>query len=199
MATLKSLIESCNAAFAANFLAGLKDLPLSELTNLTGASPPKRNAPSADEPQAAKPAKAKTGKGGRLAKRGPEEMKVVIDNVVRALAANPEGLSREQLQKALSIDKKELTRPIVLALEQGLISKTGHKRSTRYTNGGGAAAGAKREAKAKRAARAPVAKKTAAKSVAKPVAKKASRKSKKSKTLVVGALPKEEPRAAAAE
>jgi hypothetical protein len=167
MATLRSVIESCAAtfatAFAADLISKLGDLPLSELTNLSGAQ-------VATSVTAKTPRAAKTGKGGRMARRDPEALKGVIDQIVHALISAPDGLSSEQLQKATGLGKKEITRPIVLALEGGLIRKEGQKRATKYMHGGGAQAGAKRAAKAAKKAAKP-AKKAVAKKPAKPVKK----------------------------
>ena len=41
-------------------------------------------------------------------------------------------MTSEELQKALSIDKKVLVRPIAEALAEKTLRKTGQKRATRY-------------------------------------------------------------------
>lgn len=200
MATLKSVIDSCSAAFAASLLAGLQDLPLSELTNLGGAAAAKKVTTVVIDHavKAPKAAKAKTTSTGRLARRDPASLQLVIDNIVALLATGgDEGFSSEQLQTALGIDKKELTRPVVLALEQGVIRKEGEKRGTRYFTSTTTAKpkAAKKAAKPKAAKKAA---KPAKKAAAKAKPAKAARKSKRAKTLVVGSLPKEDAKSAEA-
>lgn len=206
--TLRSVIEECATKFATEFandlIAKLGDLPLSELTNLGGASK-----------SVSRPTKVSKGvvEGGRMQRRDPEALKSVIDSIVTALTGAVEGLSSEQLQAELGIGKKEITHPVILALAEGLIRKEGNKRATRYFAGakGGTKGGTKKVEKraAKPAARTtkPKAKKAAKPATKKAVtkaAKKPSRKSTKStstkpKAAEAAPEPKTETKDAAAE
>ncbi len=56
----------------------------------------------------------------------------MIGLVVDHLKKNKNGLRSEQLQKALKLDKKEITRPLEQALGEKKITKKGQKRSTTY-------------------------------------------------------------------
>ena len=42
------------------------------------------------------------------------------------------GMRSEELQKALGLDKKTITRPLTMALAEKMIRKSGQKRSTTY-------------------------------------------------------------------
>ena len=75
---------------------------------------------------------AKRGKGGRLARRSPEDLQHVVGLIVGKLGERKAGMRSEELQKALKLDKKEITGPLNLALSTKKVVKTGQKRSTTY-------------------------------------------------------------------
>jgi hypothetical protein len=179
MNQLKQLIAALAEEFATKLIAGMGQLPMNEITSMQIA---KHAAPALTEAvtrAVRKPRAAKApSDGSRMPRRDPAELKVVIDDIVRILSVSPEGLRSEELQEKTNLSKKEITRPIVLALEGGLIRKTGNKRATTYFVGGGAQTGAKRAAAAK------TPKKVAVKKVAKKTA------AKKSKTPIVDAYVK---------
>jgi len=173
--TLRSILEAEITAFANNLVAKLSALPLSELTNL-GVAGVKTPAKTGKAP--------KTLPSGRMARRDPEALKATIDQLVSVLSNAADGLSSEQLQSTTGLSKKEITRPIVIALNDGVIRKEGSKRATRYFVGGAkpkaAKPAAKKAATKKAPAKKPATKKASAKKAsAKPKAAKASRKSKK--------------------
>jgi hypothetical protein len=118
---------------------------------------------------AAKPERAT--KGGR---RSSEDILAELDRIVAALKDAP-GLRSEELQKKLGIAAKDIERPITIGLGKGLLKKTGEKRATRYSAGGG---GKKATAPAKKAAakKAPAKKAIPAKKVAAPAKKVAPKK-----------------------
>lgn len=188
MNQLKQLIAALAEEFATKLITGMGQLPMNEITSMQIA---KHAAPALTEAvtrAVRKPRVVKAPRdGSRMPRRDPAELQVVIDNIVRILSTSPEGLRSEELQKKTDLSKKEITRPIVLALEGGLIHKTGNKRATTYFVGGGAQTGAKRAAKAAKPA-----KKTAAKKVAKKTARPRSyaRDAAKSKTPIVDAAVK---------
>jgi hypothetical protein len=102
----------------------------------TAPKPPAKRGPGRPAKSAAPAAPAATaprkGKGGRLARRSPEELEKVIALVVAALKGSKGGLRSEQLQTALKLDKKEITGPLNQALAGKKITKKGQKRSTTY-------------------------------------------------------------------
>jgi hypothetical protein len=164
--SLQQKLGELAAEFAQSIVALLQDQPLSMLTGEGG------HVTTAPKP--ARAPRASKGEGGR---RGPEQMAALIEQIVHAVKAAPEGLRSEQIQKATDLDKREIVRPLQLALKQGLLRKVGEKRSTSYFSPGSEARGARKPAAKKLAKR---------KAAAKP--KKVARS--KSKAHKVVAKPK---------
>jgi hypothetical protein len=129
--------------------------------------------------------KAKASKGGRLARRSPEEIAAAVATVAKVLAKHPDGLRAEQIREATDLSPKELPR----VLKQGVADKvihiaSGQKRSTTYAagskRGGGSSAKPKKAKKAARKAAKASGKGKAPKAKAKPA--KTARKAKKAST-----------------
>jgi hypothetical protein len=170
---LESAIAEFATQFAKQVVALIGTAQVSELvaiatagkTATPAAAPARRGAPAV---VAAKPA-PKAAKGGR---RTSESILAELDRIVAALKEAP-GLRSEELQKKLGIAAKDIERPISIGLAKGLLKKTGEKRATRYSAGGGGkkAAAPAKKAPAKKAA-------APAKKVAAP-AKKAAAPAKK--------------------
>ena len=76
--------------------------------------------------------KARRPRAGRRVRRSPNQIATVTASLVAALKGAKDGMRSEELQKALSVDKKTIVRPIADALEAKVIRKTGQKRATRY-------------------------------------------------------------------
>ena len=138
---LKNRISSLAEEFSAGVLAAIRSASLDEI--LAGGSaapakrgpgrPPKANGAITTESSKAavsKPAPKK--KGGRLARRSPEQIAEVVESIVGALKKSKDGLRSEQLQKALRLDKKEISGPINEALAGKKITKKGQRRATTY-------------------------------------------------------------------
>jgi hypothetical protein len=141
MSSLQSKIEALAETFAAGVLAAVRSSSLAEVLgggDGSGGAAPKRGPgrPKKDSTPASvavpAPKKAKRGKGGRLLRRSASDIEHVIGLVVAKLGEHKAGLRSEQLQKALKIDKKEISRPLEMALKAKKIVKTGKKRSTTY-------------------------------------------------------------------
>ncbi len=147
MPSLKSKIASLADTFAEGVLAAIRSASLEEILGGDSSAPVKRGPgrpPKAANGAAVAPGGggqpdplgapkgAKRGKGGRLARRSPSDIEHVIGLIVGKLGEHKAGLRSEQIQKALKLDKKEITRPIELALKAKKITKKGQKRSTTY-------------------------------------------------------------------
>lgn len=167
---IAEIVAEVGQSVADRVAALIADQPLSELTGLGGTV-----ATAARAPRQVRGAR-KVSAGGRMAKRSAEDIEAVIELVASALKGEKEGLSSEQLQDKLSLSKKEIQRPIILALEQKRIFKTGEKRSTRYFDPHVGGAHAKPASKPKKASRKPKkaagATRVRVKAAAKPKAKK---------------------------
>lgn len=139
MANLRNHIESLAQTFTAGIIEAIRGASLQELL---GETPGKRGpgrprtasvvAGGGGQPDPLRAPKAKRGKGGRLMRRSASDIQHVMGLIVAKLGEHKTGLRSEQLQKALKIDKKEITRPIELALAAKKITKKGQKRSTTY-------------------------------------------------------------------
>jgi hypothetical protein len=144
MPTLNSQIQELAQRFAAGVLAAIRSASLEEIlgsggARASGASSPSRRGPGRPRKEPAPaPTKgptrtpAKKTKGGRLPRRSASDIQHVIGLITAELGRHKEGLRSEQLQKALKLDKKEITGPLSLALSEKRISKKGQKRSTTY-------------------------------------------------------------------
>jgi hypothetical protein len=144
MPTLKSRIAELADTFVAGVLSAIRGASLAEILGDGSSAAPAKRGPGRSKRAAVVaggggmpdplnvPKKAKRGKGGRLMRRSTSDIERVIGLVVAKLGEHKAGLRSEQLQKALKIDKKEITRPLELALKAKKIVKTGKKRSTTY-------------------------------------------------------------------
>jgi hypothetical protein len=141
MPNLKSSIAALAEDFSAGVLAAIRSASLEEILSEGGAKRsatptkrgpgrPRKAANGGTTMESSKP--AKRGKGGRLARRSPEDIESVIGLITKALADAGKGLRSEEIQKALKLDKKEITGPLAQALAAKKISKKGEKRATTY-------------------------------------------------------------------
>jgi hypothetical protein len=141
--SLKNRISALAEEFSAGVLAAIRSASLEEILSEGGRSrgpgfhaPQAAHAPAASS-SAAEPAKRGPGrprgrKSGRLARRSPEQIAQVVESIVGALKKNKTGMRSEQLQKLLSLDKKEISGPLNEALEGKKITKKGQRRATTY-------------------------------------------------------------------
>jgi hypothetical protein len=147
MSNLKSQIAALAETFSAGVLAAIRSASLEDILAGGGAGPAKRGPgrPSKSSNGAAVarggggqpdplgvPTRSKRGKGGRLARRSPEQIAHVVESIVGALKQSKEGMRSEQLQKVLKLDKKEISGPLAEALGGKKISKKGQRRATTY-------------------------------------------------------------------
>ena len=89
-------------------------------------------ARSAKSATAAAPQKRASTPGGRRGRRSSTEVAKISEQIVTYVQQAGERVAVSQIAKALKLDISDITRPIVLALEEGLIQKEGEKRMTRY-------------------------------------------------------------------
>jgi hypothetical protein len=140
--TLKNRISVLAEEFSAGVLAAIRSASLEEILSEGGRS---RGPAAAHAPAAAAPAKRGPGrprgaqsaqsghkKSGRLARRSPEQIAQVVESIVGALKKQKAGMRSEQLQKLLSLDKKEISGPLAEALDGKKITKKGERRATTY-------------------------------------------------------------------
>lgn len=133
MTSLKTTIEQLAKSFADGVLTAIRTASLEDILAESGRGGSRAAvaAMGARAPAAKAPA-AKKGKGGRLARRSPEQLAQVVTAIVSALEKAKSGLRSEELQRTLGLSKKEITGPINEALAGKKIRKTGERRSTTY-------------------------------------------------------------------
>ena len=134
--SLKNRISALAEEFSAGVLAAIRAASLEEILSegSRGRGPAARAAASvsAEEPAKRGPGRPKGKKTGRLPRRSPEQIAQVVESIVGALKKNKAGMRSEQLQKLLSLDKKEISGPLNEALEAKKITKKGQRRATTY-------------------------------------------------------------------
>ena len=151
---LRQRLNELASAFASQLLAAIRGASLADLIADSSSQRPGR-------PIGRSPAGSSPRKAGRLPRRSESEIADVIERVVSLLRQNPKGLRAEQIRKKLSLQAKELPRPLKDALDSGRLSKSGQKRATVYVAKGGAGARVGRRVSAgAAAARKPVARKS---------------------------------------
>jgi hypothetical protein len=147
---LKTTIEQLAQELANGILAAIRSTPLDELLAGAGGSassgggarraaspsPGKRGGASRSSRASEAPAVAETRsvakKGKRLPRRSANDIEQVVASIVGTLKGAKDGMRSEQLQSALKLDKREITRPLAFALAAKKIRKTGEKRATTY-------------------------------------------------------------------
>jgi hypothetical protein len=134
----KSTIADLAQQFANQVLAAVKTASLSEILGTSGAAAGGRGrgraavvAAGAEGGRVGR-AGPRRGRGGRMARRSPDDIAKVADQIVAILKKNSKGLRSEQIQSELGLAKNEIPRPLAKALQEKRISKKGEKRATTY-------------------------------------------------------------------
>jgi hypothetical protein len=84
------------------------------------------------QPDPLKAPTAKETKGGRLARRSPEEIAKALDLVAKLLKTHPKGLRAEEIRKAFGLDAREMPRILKEGLAKKKLKSRGQKRATTY-------------------------------------------------------------------
>jgi len=130
--SLQKTLEALSTDFVRQVIAALRQASLEEIAQATGrvriAAPAKGRSAGA----------APKAKSGRLPRRSLADIDQAMNDIVELLRAHPEGLRAEEIRKSLSLDPRELPRPIQEGLDQKRISKKGEKRATTYFASGAA-------------------------------------------------------------
>lgn len=116
---LRQSIEQQAVVFAHGVLASLRGASLEELLEITGSRAPTKAGAGAVRPR-------------RLERRTTDDIGRTLDSIVKLLAKNPDGLRAEQIRNELSLDTREVPRPLQEGLLSGVIAKKGDKRATTY-------------------------------------------------------------------
>ena len=134
--SLKNRIEALAEQFSAGVLAAIRSASLEEILSEgsrgRGSVAVRATSDANGDSSKRGPGRARGKKSGRLARRSPEQIAQVVESIVGALKKNKTGMRSEQLQKLLSLDKKEISGPLNEALEGKKITKKGQRRATTY-------------------------------------------------------------------
>ena len=97
--------------------------------------------------QRSRAAAQKAPRSGRRVRRNAEQLAEVQERILAVLTEQP-GLTSEQLQEAVGLQKQELQRPLQILRDDHKIRTTGQKRAMRYFPGAGKAGDVRRRNKA---------------------------------------------------
>lgn len=150
MSALKSSLQSLAASFAEDVVRAIQSASLQELlgevtTKQGRAAARSRGAPAASNGGAASAESARPARSpaltrrGRLKRRSPEDIAATLNSIVSLLKQHSSGLRAEQIRKQLSMQAKELPRPLAEGLQAKALRKKGQKRATVYFATGAAA------------------------------------------------------------
>jgi hypothetical protein len=124
---LEKTIAELAAKFAGGVLHAIRGASLEEiLSSKTHESAPRKAEQKA--PGRARPSEAPKFRVRRTA----EDIDGMVERIVVALKAAPEGLRAKQLRERLRVERNELPKPIMAALASKRVSKQGEKRGTTY-------------------------------------------------------------------
>jgi len=138
MATLHDTINALASDFAHQLLAALRGASLEEIISETSAGHVRRRGPGRRPAQLAggggeipTPIRGKR-KAGRLARRSAEDIAKTVAKIVAVVKAHKKGINAEGIKAALKVDRRELPKPLAMALKTKKIHKKGRKRATMY-------------------------------------------------------------------
>lgn len=126
--TLHATINELASNFAHDLLRALRGASLEDIITESSAGHVRRGPGRPPSGKGHSTAKS----GGKRVRRSAEDIAKTVDKIATALKGHKSGLRSEQLQKVLHLPKKEITRPITLALKSKKITKRGQKRATTY-------------------------------------------------------------------
>jgi len=131
MSNLRATISALANQFADGVLRAVQAASLSELSSLQRSAPtPARRGPAPSRSTSPATRLPKATPGARRSARDFEKLAAAIVSVVAEAGAK--GLRSEQIQRALGLAKKDVVRPIQLALDSKQLKKKGQRRGTTY-------------------------------------------------------------------
>jgi hypothetical protein len=140
-ASLRSRLNDLVSVFTSNILEVIRGASVEELlaeAPAGGGRAPRAPRAVARPAASAAPAPSSRRRPGRLPRRSADDIAAVVDQIVELVKAHPEGLRAEQIREELSLQAKELPRPLAEAIEAGRLVKSGQKRATTYAAKGSA-------------------------------------------------------------
>jgi hypothetical protein len=130
--SLRSALDTLAQSFASGVLAAIRTASIEDLLAESGgtarrASGGPRGGTNPNN------SKAKTTKGGRLARRTAEDIARVVAQVVALVKKSRTGLRSEEIKKSLGLDVREVPRILKTAVKSRKLKAKGQKRATTYS------------------------------------------------------------------
>jgi hypothetical protein len=129
MSTLRVSLRELASSFAEQVMDAIRGASLEELLDGGGTGRPTRGGTTAGNPRA--PA-ARPARPGRLARRSPEQITAVLEQVVGLVKKSKGGLRAEQIRADLGLQAKEMPRVLQEGLARKKLKAKGRKRATTY-------------------------------------------------------------------
>jgi hypothetical protein len=142
--SLRSALDALASSFTAGVIEAIRTASFDELLAESGSAPapavrrgpgrPRATAPAASVAPRATPASRapRAGKGGRLARRSPEQIADAVERVVSLVRKSKGGLRSEEIRAQLGLDVREVPRILRTAVEGKKLRTRGQKRGTTY-------------------------------------------------------------------
>ena len=126
---LRSALNDLANTFASSVLEAIRGASLEDLiAEGSGGGPRGRRGGRGGQPTPSGSAR----KGGRLARRSPDDIAKSLAKVVTLVKGKKAGLRSEQIRDALKLDKRELPRVLGEGLKRKVLKSKGQKRATTY-------------------------------------------------------------------
>jgi hypothetical protein len=133
MPSLRSKLDDLATAFADDVLSAIRSASLQELTGggSDGAGSGRRARGGGGQPDPL--SMPRPTKGGRLARRSPDEIQQALGLVVAALKGTKgNGMRAEEIRGFLKLDKRALPRVLHEGLQTKKLKSKGRRRATTY-------------------------------------------------------------------
>jgi hypothetical protein len=129
--TLHATINDLAAQFAHDLLRTFRAASLQDIMAETSAGHVRGPGPRAHGGEGPVRFRGKR-KGKRLARRSAADIGNIVEKIIAIVKASKKGINAEGLKAALKIERRELPRPLDMALKSKRIHKRGKKRATTY-------------------------------------------------------------------
>ncbi len=135
--TLHATINSLAAEFAHELLRALRGASLDEIIAETAgghkaARGPGRPARGHGTARAHAAAAPRASRGGKRVRRSANDLAQVVEKIISLVKSHKKGINAEAIRASLKLPRKQLPRPIAMALASKKIKKKGQKRATMY-------------------------------------------------------------------
>jgi dihydroxyacetone kinase len=136
MSNLNATIQKLSAAFASDIVHAIRSMSLEDIASLSGGggghARHTRRGPGRPRKAAKAVHHAAPRHSKRLARRSTADLSKMVNKIVSLVKSHKKGINAEGIRAALKVPRKELPRPMAMALDSKKIRKKGRKRATMY-------------------------------------------------------------------